>query len=234
MYLAYIHSWRGVVKPSQWGVMCHIGLCGPGLGWVNVYLPFSLRSLDVYCLMQTSTQRCSGFDMQARGRIAVLSITRKLLFLRKKLLSTTLMYSIHLSILDWGKEQVLFLLLLLLFVFSSIAYRFNVWHLLTNILISGYVVRNIKMYSLFHPFKSIFTLNPSTQKLNPSAQRCLTRFLLGILFLEPCISLIYALKTNKCNYSFGLLIMYGSSYMFRHYMEDGNVMPKHVRATVHN
>jgi hypothetical protein len=34
-----------------------------------------------------------------------------------------------------------------------------------------------------------------------------------------CISLIYAWKTNKyTNYSFGLLIMYGSSYMFRHYI----------------
>jgi hypothetical protein len=37
-------------------------------------------------------------------------------------------------------------------------------------------------------------------------------FLLGILLLEPCISLIYAWKTNKyTNYSFSLLIMYGSS-----------------------
>jgi hypothetical protein len=34
--------------------------------------------------------------------------------------------------------------------------------------------------------------NPLTQELNPSAQRCLTRCLLGILLLEPCISLIYA------------------------------------------
>jgi hypothetical protein len=43
-------------------------------------------------------------------------------------------------------------------------------------------------------------------------------FVLGILLLEPCISLICAWKTNKCNsYSFSLLIMYGSSYMFRHY-----------------
>jgi hypothetical protein len=38
---------------------------------------------------------------------------------------------------------------------------------------------------------------PLTPELNPSAQRCLTRFLLGILLLEPCISLIYAWKTNK-------------------------------------
>jgi hypothetical protein len=44
-------------------------------------------------------------------------------------------------------------------------------------------------------------------------------FVLGILLLEPYISLIYARKTNKyTNYSFSLLIMYGSSYMFRHYI----------------
>jgi hypothetical protein len=44
--------------------------------------------------------------------------------------------------------------------------------------------------------------------LNPSAQRCLTKFLLGILLLELCISFIYAWKPNKCNnYSFSLLIM---------------------------
>jgi hypothetical protein len=44
-------------------------------------------------------------------------------------------------------------------------------------------------------------------------------FLLGILLLEPWISLIYAWKTNKCNnYSFSLLIMYCSSYMFRYYI----------------
>jgi hypothetical protein len=71
-------------------------------------------------------------------------------------------------------------------------------------------------------------------------------------------------RTNKyTNYSFSLLIMYGSSYMFRHYIvlvhhvtrhnivstapqlsifqkalgtlpEDGNVMPKHVEATIPN
>jgi hypothetical protein len=59
----------------------------------------------------------------------------------------------------------------------------------------------------------------------PSKARNLTSyiygrdFLLGILLLELWISLIYALKTNKyTNYSFSLLIMYGSSYMFRHYI----------------
>jgi hypothetical protein len=34
--------------------------------------------------------------------------------------------------------------------------------------------------------------NPLTPELNPSALFCLTRFLLGILLLESCISLIYA------------------------------------------
>jgi hypothetical protein len=41
-----------------------------------------------------------------------------------------------------------------------------------------------------------------TPELNPSAQRCLTRFLLGVLLLETGISLIYALKTNKWNIHF--------------------------------
>jgi hypothetical protein len=61
-------------------------------------------------------------------------------------------------------------------------------------------------------------INPLKPELNSSVQRCLTRFLLRIFF-EPCISLIYAWKTNKCNnYLFSLLITYGSSYMFRHYI----------------
>jgi hypothetical protein len=36
------------------------------------------------------------------------------------------------------------------------------------------------------------SVNPLTPELNPSAQHCLTRFILGILLLEPCISLVYA------------------------------------------
>jgi hypothetical protein len=59
----------------------------------------------------------------------------------------------------------------------------------------------------------------------PSKARNLTSyiysldFLLGILLLEPCTSLIYVWKTNKyTNHSFSLLIMYGSSYMFRYYI----------------
>jgi hypothetical protein len=63
-------------------------------------------------------------------------------------------------------------------------------------------------------------VNLLTPELNRSAQRCLTRFfLLGTLLLELCISLIYAWKTNKyTNYYLSLLIMYGSSYMFWHYI----------------
>jgi hypothetical protein len=38
----------------------------------------------------------------------------------------------------------------------------------------------------------IVHINPLTPELNPSAQRCLTKFLLGILLLEPYISLIHA------------------------------------------
>jgi hypothetical protein len=39
----------------------------------------------------------------------------------------------------------------------------------------------------------------------------------GDFLFEPWISLIYAWKTNKyTNYWCSLLIMYGSSYMFRH------------------
>jgi hypothetical protein len=63
------------------------------------------------------------------------------------------------------------------------------------------------------------TLNPITPELNPSAQRCLARFFtedfasLTVHFVNICV------KTNKyTNYSFSLLIMYGISYMFRHYI----------------
>jgi hypothetical protein len=68
-------------------------------------------------------------------------------------------------------------------------------------------------------FPKTTRFNPLTPELNPSMQRCLTRFLLGILLLELCISLIYAWKPNKyTNYSFSLLIMYCRSYVFRHYI----------------
>jgi hypothetical protein len=89
-------------------------------------------------------------------------------------------------------------------------------------------------------------LIPLTPELNPFAQRCLTRFLPGILLPEPCISLIYAWKTNKyTNYSFTtsldttrpstifyrLLLNWAS---LRRLPEDGNIMPKYVGATIHN
>jgi hypothetical protein len=79
----------------------------------------------------------------------------------------------------------------------------------------GYKVYQYSDTNVKH-FSFSFSLTP---ELNPSAQRCLTMFLLGILLHEPCISLIYASKANKhTNYSFSLLIMYDSSYMFRHYI----------------
>jgi hypothetical protein len=63
------------------------------------------------------------------------------------------------------------------------------------------------------------SIKPLTPELNRSPQRCLTRFLPGILLLEQYISLTYAWKTNKCtNYSLTFLIMYDSIYLFRHYI----------------
>jgi hypothetical protein len=50
-----------------------------------------------------------------------------------------------------------------------------------------------------HYFHYHISINPLTPELNHSPQRCLTRISLGILLLEPSISLIYAWKTNKCN-----------------------------------
>jgi hypothetical protein len=66
---------------------------------------------------------------------------------------------------------------------------------------------------------SFMLINLLMPELNPSAQRCLTRDFTGdfasltLHFVNICV------KTNKyTNYLFGLLIMYGSSYMFRHYI----------------
>jgi hypothetical protein len=61
--------------------------------------------------------------------------------------------------------------------------------------------------------------NPLSRNQIPPHNAAWRDFLLGILLLEPFISLIHAWKTKKCNnYSFSLSIMYGSSYMFRHYV----------------
>jgi hypothetical protein len=43
----------------------------------------------------------------------------------------------------------------------------------------------------FSSYSFVFRNNPLTPELNPWAQRCLRDFLLGILLLEPCISIIY-------------------------------------------
>jgi hypothetical protein len=45
--------------------------------------------------------------------------------------------------------------------------------------------------------KLLQLINSLTPKLNPSAQPCLTRFLLGILLLDPCISLICICVKNQ-------------------------------------
>jgi hypothetical protein len=47
-----------------------------------------------------------------------------------------------------------------------------------------------------------------TPELKPSAQRCLTKFLLGILLLEQCISLIYALKNQQMQHLFIQFVNY--------------------------
>jgi hypothetical protein len=79
--------------------------------------------------------------------------------------------------------------------------------------------RSIPCDSMRKSGSRVLCINPLNPELNPSAQRCLTRFLMGILLLEPCISLKHAWKTNKyTNYSCSLLIMYGSSYMLRYYI----------------
>jgi hypothetical protein len=54
-------------------------------------------------------------------------------------------------------------------------------------------VESVYLYVIIYKRLNQEYINPLTPELYPSAQRCLTRFfLLGILLLEPCISLIYA------------------------------------------
>jgi hypothetical protein len=63
--------------------------------------------------------------------------------------------------------------------------------------------------------------NPQTTELNPSAQRYLTRFFTvdfaswTVYFVNICVK-NQQLQYN--NYWFSLLIIYGISYMFRHYI----------------
>jgi hypothetical protein len=49
---------------------------------------------------------------------------------------------------------------------------------------------------------------PLTPKLNPSAQRCLTIFLLGILLLEPSISINTCVKNQQMQQLFMQFISY--------------------------
>jgi hypothetical protein len=61
--------------------------------------------------------------------------------------------------------------------------------------------------------------NPLTPKLNLSAKHSLTRIFTGN-FASWAVNFfnIYVKNQQIHNYSFRLLIMYGSSYMFRHYI----------------
>jgi hypothetical protein len=60
--------------------------------------------------------------------------------------------------------------------------------------------------------------NPLKPELNPSAQRCLTGFFTGdfaswtVHFVNICV------KNQQMEQLFIQFIMYGSSYMFRHYI----------------
>jgi hypothetical protein len=82
--------------------------------------------------------------------------------------------------------------------------------LLTNIAINYTTVYNTNDFYVASNVATCFgSVNPLKPELNTSAHRCLTRFLLRIFLLEPCISLTYAWKTNKCNkYPFTVLIIY--------------------------
>jgi hypothetical protein len=55
------------------------------------------------------------------------------------------------------------------------------------------MLATVHSYLKFEELRSIAeTFNLLTPELNPSAQRCLTRFFTGVLLLEPCILLIHA------------------------------------------
>jgi hypothetical protein len=55
-------------------------------------------------------------------------------------------------------------------------------------------IHGIKQKNIFYISLFGCLLKPLTTELNTSTQRCLTRFLVGILLLEPWILLIYAWK----------------------------------------
>jgi hypothetical protein len=79
-------------------------------------------------------------------------------------------------------------------------------------------MQGVVFYSVLCQSALTFNLNLLTPELNPSAQRCLTRFFNGDLASCTVHFVNIRVKNNKCNnYSFSLLIMYGSTYMIRHY-----------------
>jgi hypothetical protein len=84
----------------------------------------------------------------------------------------------------WGylqKERPLLLLFQLYFT-----------HFSEKVLVHGRMVETCAMVMLRQ------VLNPLTPKLNPSAQRCLTRFFLpGIFLLKSCISLNICVKNQQ-------------------------------------
>jgi hypothetical protein len=130
-------------------------------------------------------------------------------------------------------------------------------------ILSFLIIRTSLAPSLYSALP-VNSVNPLTPELNPSAQRCLTIFFIGILLHEPHFVNI-CVKNQEMQKLFLQFISYiCSSYMFRHYIaspdttrpcaifyrlllnwasltrqlgtlpEDRNVMPKHVGATIHN
>jgi hypothetical protein len=81
--------------------------------------------------------------------------------------------------------------------------------------------------------------NPLTPELNPSAQRCLTRFLLGILLLEEAKSEIATHHVTRHIRPIHKILSAApqlsiSQKALGTLPEVGNVIPKHVEITIHN
>jgi hypothetical protein len=69
--------------------------------------------------------------------------------------------------------------------------------------------------------------NSLTAELNPSAQRCLTNFFTGAHHVTRHNTLIHNFLSTAPQLSI-------SQKALGTLLEDGNVMPKHVGATIHN
>jgi hypothetical protein len=78
--------------------------------------------------------------------------------------------------------------------------------------------RLVAMYLLRGRHRSIYIILHEFQNGKEFVQPFNARIKSLPATLPDEISLIYAWKTNKYTNSFRLLIMYGSSYMFRHYV----------------